>query len=245
MKLNDWNWQPPYDFEKGACLLVDKPLNYTSFDVVHKLRNAIQKKLKIKNLKVGHGGTLDPLATGLLLICTGTFTKRLDSLLGLEKAYTGTITLGQTTPSYDGETVVNQTFDTQHLTETLLEQVRLGFMGEISQIPPIYSAVKKNGKPAYESARAGEEIEIPARQVKIHEFSLSNFQPSINEGAATVDFYCHCSKGTYIRSLANDFGKAAQSGAWLSALRRVKVGEIFEVKNAWQLDPLIEFIQNF
>ncbi len=235
-KYSDWRLQPPYSFEEGASLLIDKPLHLTSFDVVHKVRAAIKRRFKLKDIKVGHGGTLDPLATGLLIICTGKFTKRLNDLLGLDKAYTGTLRMGETTPSYDGETSVDATYPTEHLNETYLQEIAKTFVGDIQQFPPVFSAIKKDGKPAYESARQGQAIELAARPVTIHQFDLTRV------ALPEVDFYAHCSKGTYIRSLAADFGKAAQSGAWLTALRRVSVGADFHVKDAWQLDDLLDYI---
>jgi tRNA pseudouridine55 synthase len=226
------NTNPPYNFEEGACLLIDKPLGLTSFDVVHKVRGAIKKSLKLKDIKVGHAGTLDPLATGLLLICTGKYTKRIDELMGQDKAYTGTLRLGETTPSVDGESAVDATFATQHITADLLAEATLPFVGNISQRPPIFSAIKKDGKRAYESARAGEVIEMEARPVHISEFALTEVN------MPDVQFRVVCSKGTYIRSLVRDFGQALHSGAWMTALRRTKIGE-YSIEAAWQLDDLL------
>ena len=226
------NPNPPYNFEEGACLLIDKPLGLTSFDVVHKVRGAIKKSLQLKDIKVGHAGTLDPLATGLLLICTGKYTKRIDELMGQDKSYTGTLRLGETTPSVDGESAVDATFETQHITADLLQSATLPFVGNISQRPPIFSAIKKDGKRAYESARAGEVIEMEARPVHISEFALTEVN------MPDVQFRVVCSKGTYIRSLVRDFGQAVQSGAWMTALRRTKIGE-YSIEAAWQLDDLL------
>lgn len=226
------NTNPPYNFEEGACLLIDKPLGLTSFDVVHKVRGAIKKSLQLKDIKVGHAGTLDPLATGLLLICTGKYTKRIDELMGQDKSYTGTLRLGETTPSVDGESAVDATFETQHITADLLQSATLPFVGNISQRPPIFSAIKKDGKRAYESARAGEVIEMEARPVHISEFALTEVN------MPDVQFRVVCSKGTYIRSLVRDFGQAVQSGAWMTALRRTKIGE-YSIEAAWQLDDLL------
>ena len=229
------NTNPPYNFIEGACLLIDKPLHFTSFDVVNKVRTALKKKFNIKNIKVGHAGTLDPLATGLLIVCTGKFTKRIDELMGQEKGYTGTLRLGETTPSVDGEFPVDNTFPTAHITSESLQASTAQFIGDIMQIPPIFSAIKKDGKKAYEAARAGEEIELAARPVNIREFELTRID------MPEVDFAVSCSKGTYIRSLVRDFGLANGSGAWMSALRRTRIGD-YTIEQAWQLDDLIERI---
>ena len=201
--------------------MINKPYKWTSFDVVRKIRNSL-KPLK---LKVGHAGTLDPLATGLLLLCTGKLTKQIDTFQAEEKEYTGTMILGATTPSYDLETEINQTFETSHITEELIKQTLPQFIGEIDQKPPVFSAIKKDGKRLYEHARKGEEVEIAARKTTIHEFEITRI------ALPEVDFRVICSKGTYIRSLANDFGKALNSGAHLTVLRRTKIGE-FSVEGA-------------
>ncbi len=207
------------DYKNGQILLVDKPLEWTSFQVVNKLRWLIRKQFNIKKIKVGHAGTLDPLATGLLVICTGKFTKRIPELQGQIKEYTGTITLGDTTPSYDLETEIDQSFPTDHITDTIIRTTTTQFTGEIQQYPPIFSALKKDGKRLYEYARAGEEVKINARTVTVHEFEITGI------AMPNVHFRIVCSKGTYIRSLAHDFGKALQSGAHLSTLRRTKIGD--------------------
>jgi tRNA pseudouridine55 synthase len=212
-------------FKEGQILLFDKPLGWTSFQVVNKVRWLIKKAYGIKKIKVGHAGTLDPLATGLLIICTGKFTKRIEEFMGQEKEYTGTITLGATTPSYDLETEIDATFPLGGITEEQIKATTPQFTGIIQQRPPIFSALKKEGRRLYEFARAGEEVEIPEREVHIREFEITRV--AIPE----VDFRVACSKGTYIRSLAHDFGKALNNGAHLSALRRTKIGS-FEVKNA-------------
>lgn len=217
------------DFQKGQVLLIDKPLKWTSFQVVNKLRWAIRKKFDIKKIKVGHAGTLDPLATGLLIVCTGKFTKKIHEYQGLPKEYTGTFTLGATTPSYDLETAVDNRFPTKHLTNQLIQETTLQFIGEIKQKPPLFSAIKKDGKRLYELARKGETTEIPTRLITIYEFEITRID------LPEVDFRVKCSKGTYIRSLANDFGKALNSGGHLSSLRRTKIGD-FSVQNA--VDPL-------
>lgn len=221
------------DFLSGQVLLIDKPLHATSFDVVNKLRWAIKNAFNIKKIKVGHAGTLDPLATGLLIICTGKMTKQIDTFQGQVKEYTGTFVLGSTTPSFDLETEINATFPIEHITKALINETTKQFIGDIEQFPPIFSAIKKDGKRLYEFARAGEDVDIKSRVVNISEFEIT----SIND--SNVEFRVVCSKGTYIRSLAHDFGKALGSGAHLSVLRRTKIGE-FNVKNA--ISPM-EFIK--
>jgi tRNA pseudouridine55 synthase len=209
---------PDNPYLAGKVLLFDKPLNWTSFQLVNKVRWLIRQHYGIKKIKVGHAGTLDPLATGLLIICTGKETKNISTYQAQEKEYTGTITLGGTTPSYDLETEINQTFPTDHLTENLLKKTTEQFTGEIQQKPPIYSAIKKDGKRLYELARAGKTTEISARTVTVTDFDLSRIE------LPEVDFRIGCSKGTYIRSIANDYGAALNNGAHLSALRRTKIG---------------------
>jgi tRNA pseudouridine55 synthase len=225
-----------YNFLAGATLLVNKPKGWTSFDVVNKIRHNLKKKLGVKDIKVGHAGTLDPMATGLLIICTGKATKNLADYQGLDKEYTGTITLGATTPSYDAETEPDATFPTDHLTLELLEQAKQAFLGDILQIPPMYSAIKVGGQPLYKKARKGETIEIQPRPVHIFAFDLTKIE------IPDVDFRVHCSKGTYIRSLAYDLGKAVQSGGYLSALCRTRVGA-FKLEDAWEVEELIERLQ--
>ncbi len=217
-------------FQEGQILLIDKPLTWSSFQAVNKIKYALIKNLDLpKKFKIGHAGTLDPLASGLLIICTGKFTKRIQELQGQIKEYTGTITVGATTPSYDLETEINETFPTDHITEELIDQTRLQFIGEIDQFPPIFSALKKDGKRLYEHARAGEEVEIQSRKIEITEFEITRI------ALPEIDFRVVCSKGTYIRSLAFDFGKALQSGGHLSALRRTKIGN-FSVEDG--IEPL-------
>ncbi len=206
-------------FLEGKTLLIDKPLEWSSFQVVNKLRWLIRKQFGIKKIKVGHAGTLDPLATGLLLICTGKSTKTINELQGQIKEYTGTIKLGATTPSYDLETEENASFPTKHINRELIDTNLPNFLGEIEQYPPIFSALKKDGKRLYEFARAGEEVAIKPRKIMIESFEVTRFEN--NE----VDFRVVCSKGTYIRSLAHDFGKALNSGGYLIALRRTKIGD--------------------
>jgi tRNA pseudouridine55 synthase len=221
------------DYLSGHVLLIDKPLHWTSFQVVNKLRWEIRQAFNIKKIKVGHAGTLDPLATGLLVICTGKLTKQIDTFQAQIKEYTGTFVLGSTTPSFDLETEIDQTFPTEHITDGLIHQATSQFIGDIQQFPPVFSAIKKDGKRLYEFARAGEAVEIKPRQVHISEFEITK----IND--LHVDFRVVCSKGTYIRSLANDFGKALNSGAHLSALRRTKIGDV-DVDNATSIENFIQ-----
>lgn len=220
------------DFKNGQILLFDKPLEWTSFQLVNKVRWLIRSHCGIKKIKVGHAGTLDPLATGLLIICTGKFTKRIHELQGQEKEYTGTFNLGATTPSYDLETEVDNTFPIDHLNEEVLNNAVPQFLGEIEQYPPVFSALKKDGKRLYEYARKGEEVKIDSRKVSISSFTLTRIN------LPEVDFQVRCSKGTYIRSLAHDFGKAVESGGHLSALRRTKIGD-FNVNDSYDLDRFI------
>jgi tRNA pseudouridine55 synthase len=216
----------PEDYLEGQVLLIDKPLHFTSFQAVNKLKYLLINKVGLpKKFKIGHAGTLDPLASGLLLICTGKFTKRITELQGQAKEYTGTFHIGATTPSYDLETEVDQHFPTEHITEALIHETVEQFLGEIDQKPPIFSAIKKDGVRLYEHARAGETIEIASRKTTIHEFEITRI------ALPEVDFRVVCSKGTYIRSLAFDFGQALQSGAHLTALRRTKIGD-YDVANA-------------
>lgn len=221
------------DFLNGEVLLIDKPLNWTSFQVVNKLRWEIRHAFNIKKIKVGHAGTLDPLATGLLVICTGKMTKQINTFQGQDKEYTGTFVIGSTTPSYDLETEIDHTFPTDHITDELIHQSTQQFIGDIEQFPPVFSAIKKDGKRLYEFARAGEDVEITSRTVTISEFEITKIDGN------NIDFRVVCSKGTYIRSLAQDFGKALHSGAHLSVLRRTKIGS-FDVANALSPEAFIK-----
>lgn len=225
------------DYQSGQVLLIDKPLHWTSFQVVNKLRWELKQRFKLKNIKVGHAGTLDPLATGLLIICTGKMTKQIDAFQAQIKEYTGTLVLGSTTPSYDLETEINEIFPTEHISPKLIEETTKQFMGDIQQYPPVFSAIKKDGKRLYEFARAGEDVEIKPRLVSIETFEITK------TNALNIDFRVVCSKGTYIRSLAHDFGKALQSGAHLSALRRTKIGD-FNVANATTIEDFIKSLNN-
>ena len=220
------------DYLDGQLVLIDKPLEWTSFQVVNKLRWHIRQAFNLKKIKVGHAGTLDPLATGLLIICTGKMTKQIDTFQGQIKTYTGTFVLGSTTPSYDLETAIDQEFPTAHITPALIHKTTAQFIGEIDQFPPVFSALKKEGKRLYEFARAGESVKINSRKVTIEEFKITKIE------GLKVNFSVTCSKGTYIRSLAHDFGKALESGAHLSALGRTKIGD-FSVEKAISIDAFI------
>jgi tRNA pseudouridine55 synthase len=227
----------PEDYLEGQILLIDKPLKWSSFQAVNKLKFGLIKELKLpKKFKIGHAGTLDPLASGLLIICTGKFTKRIEELQGQAKEYTGTITVGATTPSYDLETEINERFPTEHITEALIHETLPQFIGEIDQKPPVFSAIKKDGKRLYESARAGIEVEIKTRKVTVSEFEITRI------ALPEIDFRIVCSKGTYIRSIAYDFGLALNSGGHLTALRRTKIGD-YSVDNAVEPEAFIEALQ--
>lgn len=231
--LND---VPSADFKAGTVLLVDKPQGWTSFDVVNKIRHRLKRRLQVKKIKVGHAGTLDPMATGLLIICTGKFTKRIDEYQGMPKEYTGTIKLGASTPSYDAETEPDHTFPTEHITESDLEKARAGLTGDIEQLPPMFSAIKVDGQPLYKRARKGEKIEVKSRPVSVYRFDITkNEMPE-------VSFLIECSKGTYIRSIAHDLGKSLNSGGHLIKLCRTKIGK-FSLEDAWNLDELIEQLE--
>jgi tRNA pseudouridine55 synthase len=216
-------------FVKGQVILIDKPLNWTSFQVVNKVRWLIRKHYGLKKLKVGHAGTLDPLATGLLILCTGAMTKSIEEFQGQEKKYTGRLKLGATTPSYDLETQINATFKFEHITEEMLHGALPQFTGTILQKPPIFSAIKKDGKRLYSLAREGKTTELPEREITIKEFTLSAVE------LPDVEFNVRCSKGTYIRSLAHDFGAALDSGAHLTALRRTAIGS-YDVAQAISIE---------
>jgi tRNA pseudouridine55 synthase len=223
---------PNFNFTEGEMLLINKPLTWTSFDVVGKIRNTL-KPLK---LKVGHAGTLDPLATGLLIICTGKLTKKIDEFQAQEKEYTGTFTLGATTPSYDLETEVDKKFPIDRITEEAIQAATVQFCGQIAQFPPPHSAIKMGGERIYLKARRGETVELKARHVEIAAFEITRID------LPEVDFRVVCSKGTYIRSLAHDFGKALGSGAYLSALCRTKIGN-YSIENAFEVADWVNHIR--
>ena len=214
------------DYLNGQIILIDKPLHWTSFQAVNKMKYALINKVGLpKKFKIGHAGTLDPLASGLLLVCTGKFTKRIIELQGQAKEYIGTFFIGATTPSYDLETEIDQNFEISHINESLIRETLKQFLGEIDQKPPVFSAIKKDGVRLYEHARAGEFVEIASRKTTIHEFEITRI------ALPEIDFRVVCSKGTYIRSLAYDFGKAMNSGSHLTMLRRTKIGD-YDVNSA-------------
>lgn len=218
------------DYLDGQIILIDKPLKWSSFQAVNKLKYVLKRKFNLpKKFKIGHAGTLDPLATGLLIICTGKFTKRITEIQAQEKEYTGTFKVGATTPSYDLETEINQIFPFEHIDEALIQKTLPLFLGEIDQKPPVFSAIKKDGIRMYEHARTGIEVEMESRKTTIYEFEITRI------ALPEIDFRVVCSKGTYIRSLAHDFGKSLKSGAHLIALNRTKIGN-FDIRNA--IDPI-------
>ena len=224
------------DYLDGKVLLIDKPLEWTSFQAVNKIRWHLKKKFGLKKIKVGHAGTLDPLATGLLILCVGKETKNIAIYQSQVKEYTGTFILGATTPSYDLETEIDSTYPTEHITEDLIQATTSEFLGEIDQKPPIFSAIKKDGKRLYELARKGQTTEIQARKIRILEFEITHID------LPKVDFRVVCSKGTYIRSLAHDFGQALHSGAHLSVLRRTKIGN-FPVSSAKSIENFVRDLE--
>ncbi len=221
------------DYQKGEILLFDKELDWTSFDLVRKLRNFLCREIGVKKLKVGHAGTLDPKATGLMIICTGKETKNIDLIQAKEKEYVATIRFGATTPSFDRETEENEFFPTDHLSLELVNEKLKIFIGEIDQVPPLYSAIKVEGKRAYEHARKGSDMVLQAKKITISELEVLSF--SKEELVLRVV----CSKGTYIRSLARDLGIALDSGAYLVGLRRTRIGDLL-IEDAWELGDFIE-----
>ena len=225
------------DFLNGQVILIDKPLHWTSFQVVNKLRWAIKKKFKIKKIKVGHAGTLDPLATGLLIICTGKMTKQINKFQGQVKTYVGSMVLGSTTPSYDLETEIDHTYPIDHIDQVLIQETTKQFIGSLLQYPPVFSAVKKDGKRLYEFARSGENVQVDARPITIFEFEI------LKCDGTNIDFKVVCSKGTYIRSLAHDFGKALNSGAYLSELRRTAIGDL-KVDQAFSIENYVSSLHS-
>ena len=226
-----------YNFKKGEVVIVDKPLHWTSFDVVNKLRYPLKKKYNIKRFKVGHAGTLDPLATGLLVICTGKMTKEINAFVLDTKEYTGVIQLGATTPSYDLETEIDNTFPTKHIDQDLINTIIPQFSGPIKQVPPIYSAKKVDGKRAYNLARKGIEVELKENDITIIDIELKLVDND------QIIFKVNCGKGTYIRSLANDIGKALNSGGHLVELRRTRSGS-FTTDHAKSVEEWVEIINN-
>lgn len=223
------------NIKEGELILIDKELNWTSFDVVNKIRYAIKKKFDIKKIKVGHAGTLDPLATGLLIICCGKMTKSINNFSAMNKTYSGKVTIGSTTPSYDLETKPNVHYPIDHINEKLILKTAKKFVGKIFQTPPMFSAIKKDGVRLYNLARQGKEIKIDKREVLIDSFEITSFN------LPEISFNVTCSKGTYIRSLAHDFGKELNSGAHLSELRRIKIGD-YSVKDSVKVMDFIRGI---
>lgn len=221
------------DFQAGTVLLFDKPLDWTSFDVVNRVRNMLCRKLEVKKLKVGHAGTLDPKATGLVIVCTGKATKQIDLIQAQEKEYVATLKLGATTPSFDLESEEDAQFPTEHITQELIEQVLPNFLGEIDQVPPVFSAIKVNGKRAFDYARKGAEIELKSRKIVVKSITIERFE------MPELELRIACGKGTYIRSLARDLGEELNSGAYLIGLRRTAIGEN-RVENAWTLEQFQE-----
>ncbi|MDD7438667.1 MAG: tRNA pseudouridine(55) synthase TruB [Bacteroidales bacterium] len=217
-------------------VVVDKPLEWTSFDVVNKFRYIACRKLGMKKLKVGHAGTLDPLATGVVVICTGKYTKRIEEVQRQEKVYTASVRLGATTPSFDLESEVDAIYPTEHITQELVEEVLRQYEGEIDQVPPTFSAVKVDGKRAYEYARKGEDLELDAKRIRIHKIELLRFD------LPSIEIKVTCGKGTYIRALARDIGKALGSGGHLTALRRERVGA-FGIEGAIGVEEFSDFIE--
>lgn len=211
------------EFEKGKLILIDKPYKWTSFDAVNSLRNDLKRKAKLPKIKIGHAGTLDPLATGLMIICTGKWTKKIHIFQDLDKEYIGQITLGATTPSFDLETEIDQEYPIEHITEQMIYDAAKSFIGTIEQFPPIYSAIKINGRRAYDYARQGEDVEIKSKQVTISAFDITMIENNV------VTFRIQCSKGTYIRSIARDLGIILNSGAHLTQLRRTAIGDYLVV----------------
>lgn len=226
-----------FDLRSGAMILIDKPMDWTSFDVVNKVRHGIRHHLKVKRFKVGHSGTLDPMATGLLLLCIGKYTKLLTDLTSANKSYSGTIKLGATTPSYDAESEEDASFPTAHITDEMLTTAAQSFIGGYAQIPPMFSAIKVDGQALYKLARRGEKIELKSRDVMINSFDL---QPLENN---KVDFFCACGKGTYIRSLAFDIGQKVDSGGYLTALRRESIEE-YDVSDSLTVDQAVEWVRS-
>lgn len=225
----------PFHFVEGEVLLIDKPTDWTSFDVVNFTRSLIKRFHQIPKLKVGHAGTLDPLATGLLILCTGKMTKSIQEFQDQDKVYTGTIKLGMTTPSYDLESEADATFPTENISPEMIEHARQSMLGEQMQMPPIYSAIKIDGKRAFLYARKNKDVKLEPRAIRINQFDVDT------DRFPEIDFVVGCSKGTYIRSLAHDFGKALNNGGCLSALRRTHIGE-FNVENAWTIEKLKQAI---
>lgn len=231
-----FNKKPEYNFQTGELLLINKPSGWTSFDVVNKIRFLLRGYTGIRKIKVGHAGTLDPLATGLLILCTGKFTKKIEEFQGLQKEYTGTIFLGATTPSFDRETEVDREYEINHINQEMLQNTTKQFVGTIDQVPPLFSAIKVKGKRAYQIARDKEDVKLSARKVTIHSFELLNIE------LPEVTFRISCSKGTYIRSIARDYGEALNTGAYMTSLYRTKIGS-FSIEDALTIEQFENIIR--
>jgi len=225
------------DFQTGAFILLNKPYKWTSFDLVNKVKFKIKHKYDFKKIKVGHAGTLDPLATGLMIVCTGKYTKRIDTYQAQVKEYIATLKLGSTTPSFDLETEIDETYPTEHITKDLIDQTLKGFLGEIKQRPPAYSAIKIDGKRAYEYARKGQDVEIKEKILVIDEIDVLSFEDDV------LKIRVVCSKGTYIRALARDIGQKLNSGAHLIGLERTRIGE-FKTDQALEIEDFISYLEN-
>lgn len=222
------------DFQEGEILVFDKPLTWTSFDIVNKIRRELCKKLGVKKLKVGHAGTLDPLATGVVIVCTGKKTHEIERLMNHTKEYIATLQLGATTPCFDREQPVDATYPTEHITRQLIDEVIPQFLGEQWQVPPMYSAVRVDGQRAYDLARKGQEVELKAKLLVIDEIEVLGFDPEQMQ----LEIRVVCSRGTYIRALARDIGQKLNSGAYLTSLRRTRVGE-YTLENAYTIDSFL------
>ena len=225
------------DFQTGSFILLNKPYKWTSFDLVNKVKFKLKHKYDLKKIKVGHAGTLDPLATGLMIVCTGKYTKRIDTYQAQVKEYIATLKLGSTTPSFDLETEVDETYPTEHIDKALIDEILKGFLGEIRQRPPAYSAIKIDGKRAYEYARKGQEVEIKEKILVIDEIEVLSFENDV------LKIRVVCSKGTYIRALARDIGSRLNSGAHLIALERTRIGE-YKTDQALEIEEFISYLDN-
>ncbi|MCT4613336.1 MAG: tRNA pseudouridine(55) synthase TruB [Marinifilaceae bacterium] len=224
------------DFQQGALIVLNKPYEWTSFDLVNKIKFKLKHKYRVKKIKVGHAGTLDPLATGLMLVCVGKYTKKIESLQSTTKEYIADIKLGESTPSFDLETEVDHTFPTDHITIEKIQESLTEFVGDIMQRPPTFSAVKVDGKRAYSYARAGKEVEIKEKPIRINSIEILSYENNI------LRLRIDCGKGTYIRSLARDIGQKLDSGAHLTALQRTKVGE-YNIENALEIEDFISILE--
>lgn len=225
------------DFQSGSFILLNKPYEWTSFDLVNKIKFKIKHKYRLKKIKVGHAGTLDPLATGLMIVCTGKYTKQIDSYQAQVKEYIATLKLGSTTPSFDLETEIDATYPIEHIDRALIDKVLKGFLGEIKQRPPDYSAIKIDGKRAYEYARKGQKVEIKEKILVIDEIEILSFENDV------LKIKVVCSKGTYIRALARDIGRQLNSGAHLIALERTRIGD-YKVDQALEIEDFISYLEN-